>query len=95
MNNIDYIFLKTYSEEVKEGILGPYKNQNKEYKEALKIQEKAIKLIEKPSADMLEHYGDMLYKLNRIAEAKTYWQKAKDAGQSGTALDEKIESGKL
>ncbi|MGB0884856.1 MAG: tetratricopeptide repeat protein [Chitinophagales bacterium] len=69
--------------------------QNKEYKEALKIQEKAIKLIEKPSADMLEHYGDMLYKLNRIAEAKTYWQKAKDAGQSGTALDEKIESGKL
>ncbi|QLE79324.1 chitinase [Francisella sp. Scap27] len=31
MNSIDYIFLKTYSEEVKEGILGPYKNQNKEY----------------------------------------------------------------
>lgn len=31
MNNINYIFLKTYSGEVKEGVFGPYKDQNNKY----------------------------------------------------------------
>ena len=67
--------------------------QNKEYQEAYKIQEKAIKLSEKPSADMYEHFGDMLFMINKKMEALTYWQKAKEAGANSSELLQKIKTG--
>jgi predicted negative regulator of RcsB-dependent stress response len=43
------------------------------------------------SAAVLEHYGDVLYKLGDTQQALEYWQRAKNAGE-GTSdqLDQKI-----
>ena len=68
-----------------------YKSKN--YKDALKTQEKAIKLSQTPSADMYEHLGDMYFQLNQKEEAKENWEKAKTAGGDIKALDKKIASG--
>jgi tetratricopeptide (TPR) repeat protein len=47
-------------------------------------------------ADVLEHYGDVLWKLDRKDEALEYWKKAKNAGGGGSKnLDRKIEEKKL
>lgn len=48
------------------------------------------------SGTVLEHYGDVLYKLGDIARALEYWQKAKDAGDDASPfLDRKILEKKL
>lgn len=65
----------------------------KEYKEALKTQEKAIKLSKSPSAEMYEHLGDMYYKLNQKEEAKKQWQLAIEAGGNQEKLQEKLSTG--
>ncbi len=44
---------------------------------------------------ILEHQGDILFRLNDIEGAKTYWQKAKKAGNGSEFLDKKILDGKL
>ncbi|NDW17706.1 hypothetical protein D0T53_02095 [Dysgonomonas sp. 216] len=45
------------------------------------------------SSEVLEHYGDVLYKLNNQEEALEYWIKAKEKGDSdSTTLDRKIET---
>lgn len=59
--------------------------------------ENAIKYSEEKkeelSSEVLEHYGDVLYKTNEPEKALEYWIKAKDKGdsKSGT-LDKKIET---
>lgn len=68
-----------------------YKSKN--YKEALKIQEKAIKLSENPSAEMYDHLGDMYFQLNQKEEAKEYWEKAKKAGGNVEELNKKLTKG--
>ena len=42
------------------------------------------------SGTVLEHYGDVLYKLNRTSEALDYWKKAKDKGDYSDRLLDKI-----
>lgn len=39
---------------------------------------------------LLEHYGDILYMLERLEEAKDNWQKSKDNGNESSILDKKI-----
>ena len=51
--------------------------QQGKYQEALKWIEEAVEL-NKSSAVLLEHYGDVLSKLNREKEAIVQWQKAID-----------------
>lgn len=46
------------------------------------------------NATLLEHYGDILYKLNKVDEAVEYWQKAKELGGSSEILDQKIQERK-
>jgi len=46
------------------------------------------------SGTVLEHYGDVLFKLNRTAEALEYWNKAKEAGDASDRIDQKIEQKK-
>lgn len=48
-----------------------------------------------PSAVILEHYGDVLFKLGQIEEAVAQWQKAKAAGATGDVLAKKIKDKKL
>ncbi len=66
-----------------------------EFEKALVHIEKALALDDKPGAVELEHYGDILYRLNRTAEALQWWKKAKDAGEGSEFLDSKIKEGKL
>lgn len=44
---------------------------------------------------VLEHYGDVLYKLGEVDTAIQYWQKAKEKGSSSDLIDKKIEDRKL
>lgn len=47
------------------------------------------------SAEVLEHYGDTMYKLGDAASAVEYWEKAKLKGQGSDLLDRKLAEKKL
>ena len=49
----------------------------------------------KTNATILEHYGDVLFKLNEVNNALTYWQKAKEKGSNNSKIDQKIADKKL
>jgi len=53
----------------------------------------AVKLAKRPA--ILEHYGDVLFQLNKKEEALTYWKKAQEAGQASESLLKKINTKKL
>ena len=46
------------------------------------------------SADLLEHYGDVLFMLGEVDVALQYWEKAKDAGSESEVLPRKIKDKK-
>jgi tetratricopeptide (TPR) repeat protein len=62
--------------------------QQKKYKEAENILQTIID--KKASGVVLEHYGDVLFKLNKIDQALEYWKKAKEAGNNSDKLQKKI-----
>jgi len=64
----------------------------KEYTNALKYIELANKYMTQPNADVIEHYGDILYANDRIDEAIQQWQKALFFGEGSGRLNEKIEN---
>ncbi|HXC06280.1 MAG TPA: tetratricopeptide repeat protein [Bacteroidia bacterium] len=65
------------------------------FEQALDWQNKALSATGDPSAVMLEHYGDMLYHLNRKEEAFTYWMKSKTKGGGSEFLEKKIADKKM
>lgn len=73
--------------------------QQEKYSEALTWIEKAVKL-DKKSAVLLEHYGDILSKLNREKDAVVQWQKAlsleleKKSNQNLAKIQQKIKEGR-
>lgn len=57
--------------------------------------ENAVKYSEdEPSAEVLEHYGDILYKTGDKEKALEQWKKAKELGSDSTTLSKKIKSKK-
>lgn len=57
--------------------------------------ENAVKYSEdNPSAEVLEHYGDVLYKIGESKKALKQWQKAKELGGDSKALKKKIKTKK-
>jgi len=66
----------------------------KKYSEAEEWLAKAARLGPK-NPNILEHYGDVLYKLNRAGDALIQWNAAKDAGGNSEALLKKIKDKKL
>ncbi len=66
--------------------------QQKKYREAEEWLSKAARGPKNPN--ILEHYGDVLYKLNRPAEALQQWEAAKQAGNSSETLLKKIKDKK-
>jgi Tfp pilus assembly protein PilF len=64
--------------------------RQEKYKEAAEWILKAVQSKEEPSADVLEHYGDVLYKLGDGNGAIEYWNKAKQKGTGSGLLDKKI-----
>ncbi|MBI3519147.1 MAG: tetratricopeptide repeat protein [Bacteroidetes bacterium] len=67
--------------------------QQGKYKEAEEWLGRAAKMGSKSSIS--EHYGDVLYKLDRKEEALKYWLDAKSAGGGSEFLDKKIADKKL
>ena len=66
----------------------------KEYELALDYIAKAYALAP-DNPDVCEHYGDILFKLNRADEAMIYWMKARDLGNKDESLNRKIQTKKL
>jgi len=62
--------------------------QQENYDEALTWIEKAISAAEKPTATLIEHKGDILFKLGKKEEALSYWEKALQL--TGTEKNEKL-----
>lgn len=67
----------------------------KEYEKAKEWMEKALINGGDKSAVVVEHYGDILYKLGNVDKAISQWKKAKELGDAGKFLNQKIEEGKL
>lgn len=65
----------------------------KDYQAARKHLEEAIAL--KKDADILEHYGDVLFQLGEKELAVQQWQKAKQTGKASALIDKKIKDKKL
>ncbi len=65
------------------------------YDEALRIIDLAIKNGGNSSAVILEHKGDILFKLGEHEQAIIVWKKAKEKGTGSLYLLQKIEEGKL
>lgn len=68
--------------------------KKKDYKEALMIMERVIGFGVN-SGEVLEHYGDILYKNGKKNKALEQWKKAKELGDTSTEIDTKIKSKKL
>ena len=47
------------------------------------------------SAVVVEHYGDILYKLGEVTLAVEQWKRAKELGDGSKELSKKITEGKL
>lgn len=67
---------------------------NGDFENAEKYIGKALQ-AKKWDPEILEHYGDCLYKLNKIEDALIYWEKAKKKGSTSPYIDKKIEEKKL
>jgi tetratricopeptide (TPR) repeat protein len=69
--------------------------QLEKYDDALEWIEKAYRNGGDSSGVVLEHYGDILYKLGKKDEAFDYWNKAKEQQDYSEFLDKKIKDKKL
>ena len=61
-----------------------------DYQAAEAQMKKALNLLSAPDGTYFEHYGDILFKLNRKNEAVEYWERAKKAGGGSKLLDKKL-----
>ncbi|MCC9136346.1 tetratricopeptide repeat protein [Pontibacter silvestris] len=64
-----------------------------DYSEARKYLEQAVAISD--DATVVEHYGDVLFKLGKKEEAVSQWQKAKLKGETSAFIDKKIKEKKL
>ena len=65
------------------------------YSESEKFLFKAIINSDGQSGEILEHYGDVLYKLKKIDEANVFWSKSKKTGNYSKKLIQKISENKF
>ncbi|WP_299756283.1 tetratricopeptide repeat protein [uncultured Pontibacter sp.] len=63
------------------------------FTDARKYLEQAVAISD--DATIVEHYGDVLYKLGKKEEAVSQWQKAKLKGEASAFIDRKIKEKKL
>lgn len=68
--------------------------QSKKYQDALVWIEKALSHGE-INGELLEHHGDILFRLNRTTEAVQKWKEAESKGGAGPNIRQKIEAQKL
>ena len=65
------------------------------YDEALAWVEKAVAATPSPDADLLEHLGDIYFKLGNTDKALMHWQNALKVGKGSELLEKKIKDKKL
>ena len=66
----------------------------KKYDEAEQLVFKALVKSEEKDADILEHYGDVLFQIGKKEEALLFWKKAIKAGSTSALIKEKIDEKK-
>lgn len=66
-----------------------------DYQGAREWMEKAIENDDEDSPVLLEHYGDILFKLGEVDKAVSYWQKAKSLGSESELIGKKIADKKI
>jgi tetratricopeptide (TPR) repeat protein len=66
-----------------------------DYEQAKIWMQKSLANGSDMSAVVVEHYGDILYKLGNVKGAISQWEKAKKLGEASKFLDKKIEDSKL
>jgi tetratricopeptide (TPR) repeat protein len=64
--------------------------QMNDFTNAKEWQEKAMKADSSGSGTILEHYGDILFRLGNKDEAIKYWKEAKEKGTDSATIDRKI-----
>ena len=69
--------------------------KQEKYTSALEWIKKALGNGGEDSGVVLEHYGDILYKLGEIEKAIDFWNKAKKKKDYSDLLDKKIQDGKM
>ena len=67
--------------------------QRKEYSKAMEPMLKTIRISPDPSGEVLEHYGDILFRNGKTEEAAQTWKKAKEKGNVSGEIDQKIVNG--
>lgn len=65
------------------------------YSRAKFVMEQAMEHGGSESSVIVEHYGDILYKLGESEEAMTQWKKAQEMGSDSKTLGEKVSTGKI
>ncbi len=63
--------------------------------EARKYIEKAVQQKENVSGTIVEHYGDILFRLGKEKEAMEQWKRAHEMGETSDMILKKISDGKL
>ncbi len=69
--------------------------KQKKYNQALKWEQKALDNGGKTSGVVVEHYGDILYRLGKHKEALIQWKKALKMKDHSKLLKKKVKTGKL
>lgn len=65
------------------------------FSDAKRAMEKALQHGGRESAVIVEHYGDILFRLGEKDAAMTEWQNAKEIGEGSKQLSEKIKTGEI
>ena len=60
------------------------------YAEAASTLEEALKFEKEPSGVLMEHYGDILFRLGKVDDAVSWWKKAKESPEGSEHLVQKI-----
>ena len=60
------------------------------YEEAKTVMRQALIYGGNESDTILEHYGDILFKLNEVETAKLYWQMSYDRGNRSDEIVKKL-----
>ena len=69
--------------------------RKEDYPKALEVIERAMKFGGGKSGEVIEHYGDILYKNGMKEQAVEQWKKARETGDTTPAIDQKINSESL
>ena len=64
--------------------------QKNDFINAEQVLFKAVMLSDEKNGEILEHYADVLYKLDKRNEAIIFWEKAKITGEHSDQLLNKI-----